>query len=114
MTVRSETLWKRLQKALEMKSLLPRGVERMTPAEIARATQVREVNQFIQDYYYPAYYGQTHAPLSDEEAESLVATFEKASPPPPIDDIPVPGSTPGPPPDPNCQVCGKVIDGRKK
>ncbi len=81
MKERSELLWQRLLATLLGRGLLPKGELTFTPAEVARhvvnTTGDERVRRFVEGYYYPVSYGQLDGPLSDQEAERLVASLEK-------------------------------------
>lgn len=89
-----ESLWTRLLGHLDRQRLLPIRTSRCTPAEIARhvlrRTGDRRVESFVRDFYYPRTYGNQTGSLSDNQAATIVDSFDR--PLPPADSTP-PSST---------------------
>jgi hypothetical protein len=98
----AEGLWARVLAEIGRRGLLPLRSEPLTPREIAEyfLAQVgdRTVHRFVHEYLYPTKFGQTKGLMSDREAETLIAGFErgKRTPDP---------AEPTPAEVPKCRVC---------
>ncbi len=88
-----DMLWRRALRAVDTRGLLPASRARFTPRELAIEVARRGENRLVRlvdEWYYPASYGDLRGTLSDEEANGIVAALEAVvataavAPPPPI------------------------------
>jgi len=109
-----ESLWEQLLDHLSREGLLSVHSLRLTPAEIAADVAAKasdnRVHRFVWGYYYPTVFGNITGSISENDARTLVASFQR---PPveedyaPIEDESIPNLEVPIKSQPNCRVCGK-------